>query len=63
MEKIKATEVIGWAKNFLKMAQAEINQAELNEQNKYAELVQNPNDKVLMTKMLDETSQIRTIKN
>lgn len=59
MEKIKATEVIGWAKNFLKMAQAEINQAELNEQNKYAELVQNPNDKVLMTKMLDETSQIR----
>lgn len=59
MENIKATDVINKAKEFLKLAQAEISQAEQREQNKFAVLVQNTNDKILMTKMLDETSQIR----
>lgn len=59
MEKIQANEVIEWAKDFLRKAEKEITPDELKEQKKYAVLVQNPNDKVLMTKMLDETSQIR----
>lgn len=59
MEKIQANEVIDWAKEFLRKAEKEITPDELKEQKKYAVLVQNPNDKVLMTKMLDETSQIR----
>ena len=59
MENIKTNEVIDWAIEFLRKAEQEIRPNELKEQNKYAVLVQNPNDKVLMTKMLDETSQIR----
>ncbi len=59
MENIKAKEVIDWARGFMSKAMEEIRAEELKEQNKYAVLVQNPNDKVLMTKMLDETSQIR----
>lgn len=59
MENIKATEVIDWARSFMSKALEEIREEERKEQNKYAVLVQNPNDKVLMTKMLDETSQIR----
>ncbi|MFV0390768.1 MAG: proline dehydrogenase family protein [Paludibacteraceae bacterium] len=59
MENIKTTEVIDWARQFMSKAQDEIRDEERVEQNKYADLVQNPNDKVLMTKMLDETSQIR----
>ena len=59
MENIKTNEVIEWAIEFLRKAEQEIRPNELKEQNKYAVLVQNPNDKVLMTKMLDETSQIR----
>lgn len=59
MENIKANEVIDWARDFMSKALKEIREEELKEQNKYAVLVQNPNDKILMTKMLDETSQIR----
>ena len=59
MENIKTSEVIDWASNFMSRALNEIREVERKEQNKYAALVQNPNDKVLMTKMLDETSQIR----
>ena len=59
MENIKTSEVIDWASNFMSKALNEIRKQERKEQTKYAALVQNPNDKVLMTKMLDETSQIR----
>ncbi|MHB9056451.1 MAG: proline dehydrogenase family protein [Paludibacteraceae bacterium] len=59
MENIKASEVIDWASDFMTKTLREIRKEERSEQNKYAALVQNPNDKVLMTKMLDETSQIR----
>ncbi len=59
MGTLKTNDVINWASEFLKKAEKELRPEELKEQNKYAALVQNPNDKVLMTKMLDETSQIR----
>ena len=59
MKKIKASQVIDWAKDFLQKAEAEITPAELKEQKKYAIMVQNDNDKLLLSKMLDESSQIR----
>ncbi|HNX89049.1 MAG TPA: bifunctional proline dehydrogenase/L-glutamate gamma-semialdehyde dehydrogenase [Paludibacteraceae bacterium] len=62
MENIKSNEVIEWAKQFLDKAEKEISPQELKEQNKYAILVQNPNDKVLLSKMLDESSQIHDSK-
>jgi len=62
MEKISTTEVLDWAKEFLTKSENEITQAELKEQKKYAILIQNPNDKTLLSKMLDESSQIRNNK-
>lgn len=59
MENIKASEVIEWAKDFLVRAEKEITPAELKNQKKYAIMVQNDNDKMLLSKMLDESSQIR----
>lgn len=58
MEKISTHEVLDWAKEFLTKAEKEITKAELKEQKKYAILIQNPNDKTLLSKMLDESSQI-----
>ena len=58
MEKISTTEVLDWAKDFLAKSEKEITKDELKEQKKYAVLIQNPNDKTLLSKMLDETSQI-----
>jgi len=58
MEKISTTEVLEWAKDFLSKSEKEITGDELKEQKKYAILIQNPNDKTLLSKMLDETSQI-----
>ena len=58
MERISTTEVLDWAKDFLNKAENEITADELKEQKKYAILIQNPNDKTLLSKMLDETSQI-----
>jgi len=62
MENITVNEVVAWAKEFLKRTENELRNEESKDQNKYALLVQNPNDKVLMSKMLDETSQIRSNK-
>lgn len=62
MEKITTIEVLSWAKEFLSKSEKEISKAELKEQKKYAILVQRPNDKVLLSKMLDESSQIRNNK-
>ena len=39
--------------------EAQLTAAERKEQEKYADMVQNHNDKVFLCKMLDETSQIR----
>ena len=58
MEKISTTEVLDWAKDFLAKSEKEITGDELKEQKKYAILIQNPNDKTLLSKMLDESSQI-----
>lgn len=59
MEKIPASEVVDFAKEFLERAEKELTPAELKEQKKYAIMVQNTNDKLLLSKMLDESSQIR----
>lgn len=59
MEKITTNEVIDWGKQFLEKSEKEITAAELKEQKKYAILIQNPGDKVLLSKLLDESSQIR----
>lgn len=58
MEKISTSEVIDWAKKFLSQSEKEITNDELKEQKKYAILIQNPNDKTLLSKLLDESSQI-----
>ena len=59
MEKVLTSEVRAWAKQFLFLSEKEITKAELKEQKKYAILVQRPNDKTVLTKLLDESSQIR----
>jgi len=58
MEKITTDEVLNWAKDFLSKSDKEITKAELKDQKKYAILIQNPNDKILLSKLLDESSQI-----
>ena len=59
MNEITTIDVREWAKKFLVMSEKEITPDELKEQKKYAILVQRPNDKILLSKMLDESSQIR----
>jgi len=58
MAKLDSSEVLDWAKDFLAKSDQEITPAEIKEQKKYAILIQNPNDKILLSKMLDESSQI-----
>jgi RHH-type proline utilization regulon transcriptional repressor/proline dehydrogenase/delta 1-pyrroline-5-carboxylate dehydrogenase len=58
MERITTAEVVNWAKDFLAKSENEITSDELKEQKKYAILIQNPNDKTLLSKLLDESSQI-----
>ncbi len=62
MNKIATAEVIEWAKQFQARANAELTQTEVKEQKKFASLVQNPDNKTLLSKMLDESSQIRNDK-
>ena len=62
MEKISTKEVLDWAKDFLSKSEKEITSDELKEQKKYAILIQNPNDKTLLSKLLDESSQIHSNK-
>ncbi len=63
MEKqISALDVIDWGQDFLEKSELEITEDELKEQKKYAILIQNPGDKILLSKMLDESSQIRSNK-
>ncbi len=59
MKRLTPDEVIQWGKDFLKKSEQEISPNELKEQQKYAILIQNPNDKILLSKLLDESSQIR----
>lgn len=62
MDKITANEVVEWAKKFLVLSDKELTSEEVKEQKKYATLIQNPNNKTLLSKMLDESSQIRDSK-
>jgi len=62
MDKISTNEVLDWAKEFLSKSEKEITADELKEQKKYAILIQNPNDKTLLSKLLDESSQIHSNK-
>jgi len=59
MENITTNEIIDWAKQFLTKADEELTRDELKEQQKYASLVQTPEYKTFLSKMLDESSQIR----
>jgi RHH-type proline utilization regulon transcriptional repressor/proline dehydrogenase/delta 1-pyrroline-5-carboxylate dehydrogenase len=59
MEKIATSEVLEWAKNFLLKAEKELTPEEVKEQKKFASLIQNPANKTLLSKMLDESSQVR----
>lgn len=62
MELISIEEVLNWTKEFVQKSENEITSDELKEQKKYAILIQNPNDKTLLSKMLDESSQIHDSK-
>ncbi|MDR2918718.1 MAG: bifunctional proline dehydrogenase/L-glutamate gamma-semialdehyde dehydrogenase [Tannerella sp.] len=59
MEMITTNEVIEWAKQFLAKAGEELTADEVKEQKKYASLVQTPEYKTFLSRMLDESSQIR----
>ncbi|MDR2087727.1 MAG: bifunctional proline dehydrogenase/L-glutamate gamma-semialdehyde dehydrogenase, partial [Dysgonamonadaceae bacterium] len=59
MLNITETEVIEWAKSFLEQATSELTPEEVKEQQKFASLVQTPQYKTFLSKMLDESSQIR----
>ena len=56
MEKVDISEVIEWAKQFLAQSEKEITNEKREEQQKYAILVQKPGDKILLSKLLDESS-------
>ncbi|MDR1368674.1 MAG: bifunctional proline dehydrogenase/L-glutamate gamma-semialdehyde dehydrogenase [Dysgonamonadaceae bacterium] len=62
MKEVSVKEVHDWAGEFLSQSEKELTKDELKEQRKYAILVQKPNDKLLLSKMLDESSQIRNNK-
>lgn len=62
MDNITTTEVLDWAKQFLAKSEKELTPEEIKEQKKFASLVQNPANKTLLSKMLDESSQIRSNK-
>ncbi len=59
MEKITNREVLEWAKEFLAKADQELTPEEVKEQKKFASLIQTPANKILLSKMLDESSQVR----
>ena len=60
MEKYPSvSEVLEWAKKLYDTCETTITDAERKEQQKYATMVQRPQDKKFLVKMLDESSQIR----
>ncbi|MDR1407451.1 MAG: proline dehydrogenase family protein [Tannerella sp.] len=58
-QQVSTDEVIAWAKDFLYRAGDELTPEEVKEQKKYASLVQTPEYKTFLSRMLDESSQIR----
>ncbi len=61
-QSLTATEVEQWAQELLAACDRELTKAERKEQLKYATLIQNPKDKVFLSRLLDESSQIRNQK-
>ncbi|GHV27724.1 proline dehydrogenase [Bacteroidia bacterium] len=59
MAQISTNDVIEWAKQFLQKADSELTPDEVREQKKFASLVQTPEYKTFLSRMLDESSQIR----
>lgn len=59
MRHVDSDEVLLWAKDFLAKAEKELSPAEVKEQRMFASLVTDPKNKVILTKLLDESSQIR----
>ena len=59
MKRITTTEVIEWASQFLAQADRELSPEEVKEQKKYASLIQTAEYKTFLSRMLDESSQIR----
>lgn len=59
MEKPTIQEVESWLMTLYKTSQESITPAERREQNMYATMVEKPDDKTFLVKMLDESSQIR----
>ena len=59
MAQVSTAEVIEWPKQFLAKADAELTPDEVREQKKFASLVQTPEYKTFLSRMLDESSQIR----
>ena len=62
MKNITSTEVLAWAQDFLTKAENEQSPAEIKEQRMFASLITDPKNKVILTKLLDESSQIRDTK-
>lgn len=58
MNNLTIEEISEWVKELHIQSEKEITVAEKKEQEKYAVLVQRPTDKILLSKMLDESSQI-----
>jgi RHH-type proline utilization regulon transcriptional repressor/proline dehydrogenase/delta 1-pyrroline-5-carboxylate dehydrogenase len=59
MANIATNEVIEWASQFLVKADQELSPDEVREQKKYASLIQTAEYKSFLSRMLDESSQIR----
>lgn len=59
MEPLTQSQVEEWAQGLLEKCNAELTPAERKEQLKYATLIRNPKDKIFLSKLLDESSQIR----
>ncbi len=56
---LSADEVRRWVSKLYEESESRLTEAERREQHKYATLVQNRDDKIFLSKMLDESSQIR----
>ena len=62
MKNVTSNEVLSWAQDFLAKAGKELSPAEVKEQRMFASLITDPKNKVILTKLLDESSQIRDTK-
>ncbi|MGL4994221.1 MAG: bifunctional proline dehydrogenase/L-glutamate gamma-semialdehyde dehydrogenase [Bacteroidales bacterium] len=59
MSQISANEVVAWVRELHHNCEKEITNNEKREQKRYSLLIRNPNEKLFLTKILDESCQIR----